>query len=74
MYNIFYCSKSSELFFICSTCNLRCVFLYLLNLLKISILFYSLFFYATFLQVPDNFILGLFLLEELVFFFSLLNL
>ena len=31
-------------------------------------------FYATFLQVPDNFILGLFLLEELVFFFSLLNL
>ena len=62
------------MFFICLTCNLRCVFLYLLNLLKTSILFYSILFsifYATFLQSPDNFILGLFLLEELVSLFFL---
>ena len=37
-------------------------------------LFYSLFLEAIFLLAPDNFILGLFLLEELLSFFSLLNL
>ena len=51
-----------------------CIFISFEFIKDIYSILFSIFFYATFLQVPDNFILGLFLLEELVFFFSLLNL